>query len=92
MYTYFLLVVRDILMVADANFFTRALSARFTKKRRLIDFMIGCIYKKKVFLAQPYLMFLYILIIQSIPPSQINSYGKTYGFCLSPPYHGAKES
>ena len=48
MYTYFLLVVRDILMVADANFFTRALSAYYSKKRRMIEFMIGYTYKKKV--------------------------------------------
>ena len=39
----------EILMIADAILFTRDDSADLAKKRRGPEFMIGCIYKFKVF-------------------------------------------
>ena len=47
------------LMVADANLFTRDDSAGLTKERSNPEFMIGCIYKSKVFKLSPTL-FCYI--------------------------------
>ena len=39
----------EILMVADANLFTRDESAGLAKKRSEPELMIGCTYKFKVF-------------------------------------------
>ena len=47
----------EILMVADANLFTRDDSAGLTKERSEPEFMIGCTYKFKVFKLSPTLFF-----------------------------------
>ena len=52
MYTYNLMREAregEILMVADANLFTRDDLAGLTKERSDPEFMIGCTYKFKVF-------------------------------------------
>ena len=40
---------REILIVADANLFTRDDLADLIKERSELEFIIGCIYKFKVF-------------------------------------------
>ena len=47
----------EILMVADANLFTRDKSAALAKKRSNPELMIGCTYKFKVFKLSPTLFF-----------------------------------
>ena len=47
------------LMITDANLFTRDNSAGLIKERSDPEFMIGCIYKFKVFKLSP-ILFYYI--------------------------------
>ena len=47
----------EILIVADANLFIRDDSAGLTKERSELEFIIGCIYKFKVFKLSPTLFF-----------------------------------
>ena len=47
----------EILMVADANLFTRDESAGLAKKRSEPELIIGCTYKFKVFKLSPTLFY-----------------------------------
>ena len=47
----------EILMVVDANLFTRDESAGLAKKRSEPELIIGCIYKFKVFKLSPTLFY-----------------------------------
>ena len=62
MYTYFLMRETregEILIVADANLFTRDNLADLIKERSEPEFIISCIYKFKVFKLSP-ILFYYI--------------------------------